>query len=236
MRLQRGTPVAGVDPQTARTIARACHGGWCGAEAIADRLRLPVETVEPWLRWLEDGGCLQRRTAAWSDEAEEWNTTLDGGALTMASFLKPISRARAERLLAGVLERAAQYNADHTKPYVITEIAVFGSYLRPDVTELGDLDLALHHASRRPEFNDPDVLLEYAHASGRTFATFIDRLAWPQEELVRLLRNRSGYINVHTEDVSRFTKQATVVYEFTPQPVRPTDPDAPSPHAWPTGQ
>ena len=41
----------------------------------------------------------------------------------MASCLKPITRAKADTLLAGVLERAAAHNADHSKPYFLTEIA-----------------------------------------------------------------------------------------------------------------
>ena len=54
----------------------------------------------------------------------------------MASFLKPMPRARAEELLAGVLERTDTYNADDSRSLVITKIAVFGSYLRL-ATELG---------------------------------------------------------------------------------------------------
>jgi predicted nucleotidyltransferase len=129
----------------------------------------------------------------------------------MASFLEPISRAR-PKLLAGVLERAAGYNGDDTKPYVITAIAVFGSYLRSDATELGDLDLAVRFTERRPGALDPEAVFAYADASGRNFPTLFATIAWPQMELAQLLRNRSGYINVHTEDPTRFTDDWRVVY------------------------
>ncbi len=167
---------------------------------------------------LAAAGYLQRRDGG-DDGRVEWNTTITGGALTMASFLKPISRARAEKLLAGVLERAGDYNADDAKLYVITEIAVFGSYLRPEATELGDLDLAVKFTGRRPDANEPDTVFAYADASRRTFATLFATIAWPQTEMLQLLRNRSGYINVHTEDITRFTDDWRVVYSHPPAEV-----------------
>lgn len=213
MRLQRGTPVAGVDPETARNIARACHDHWSSTAAIADKLHVPAEELAVMLDQLANGAYLQRRDGGDGGRVE-WNTTITGGALTMASFLKPISRARAEKLLAGVLERAADYNADDGKLYVITEMAVFGSYLRPDAVELGDLDLAVKLTGRRPDANDPDTVFAYADASGRNFPTLFATIAWPQTEMLQLLRNRSGYINVHTEDITRFTDDWRAVYRY----------------------
>jgi predicted nucleotidyltransferase len=218
MRLQRGVSVAGVDPEMARQLARSCHDRWTTTGVLADRVRLPAQAVAPLLRQLADAGFLERRDACWAGETDEWNTTLAGGALTMASFLRPMPRARAERLFAGVLERAVAYNADDSHPLVITQIAVFGSYLRPDATELGDLDLAVECAERRPGSASPVALLEHARASGRRFPNFVAELSWAQAELLRLLRSRSAYINVHTEDVSRFTDDWHVVYTHITEP------------------
>jgi len=41
-----------------------------------------------------------------------WRTTITGNALAQVSFRLPIRRATAERHLAAVIERAAQFNAD----------------------------------------------------------------------------------------------------------------------------
>jgi hypothetical protein len=221
MRLQRGTPVAGVDPETARNIARACHDHWSSTAAIAHQVHVPAEELAVMLDQLADAAYLQRRDGGDGDgdgvewSGVEWNTTITGGALTMASFLKPISRARAEKLLAGVIERAADYNADDAKLYVITEIAVFGSYVRADAVELGDLDLAVKFTGRRDDANNPDTVFTYADASGRNFPTLFATIAWPQTEMLQLLRNRSGYINVHTEDITRFTDDWRVVYRYS---------------------
>lgn len=168
------------------------------------------------LRQLADAGFLERRDATWQGETDdEWTTTISGGALTMASFLKPMPRTRADALLAGVLERAGMYNADATKPLLITQIAVFGSYLRPEVVELGDLDLRVEFAPREPDSASGEALLAFARASGRRFSSFMDELFWAEKEMKQVLRNRSGYINLHTEDISRFTDDWQVAYSHS---------------------
>ena len=94
MRLQRGRPVAGVDPELARNIARACHNHWSSTAAIAEQAR-----------------------------------------------------------------------------------------------------------ARRGRGRD-----------GRNLSTLFATIAWPEMELLQMLRNRSGHINVHTEDITRFTDDWRVVY------------------------
>ena len=154
---------------------------------------MSAEVLAVLLDQLAGAGYLQRRDGRDGHPAE-WNTTLTGGALTMASFLKPISRARAEKLLAEVLERAVEYNADDTKLYVTTEIAVFGSYLHSGATEHGDLDLSVKFTGRRPDANEPGTLFAYADASGRNFPTLLATLAWPQTELLQLLRINKEHV------------------------------------------
>lgn len=212
VRLQREVLIAGIEPQTARRIARACHNGWTSTGDVAAETGLPVNEVGRMLRKLEDAGFLERRNGSRPDQEDEWNTTVAGGALTMAKFLRPITRARAENLLTGVLERAASYDADEEKPYVISEIVVFGSYLRPEVAELGDLDLAVAHAERRPGSATPEVLLDYAYRSGRRFPHIVAAIGWAQSEVLQLLRKRSGYINVHTDDITKITDSWKLVF------------------------
>lgn len=217
MRLQRGGLIAGIEPELARDIARACHHGWVSTSEVAVQLKLSAEDVARKLRSLERAGFLERRDSSFRGssfrgDTDEWSATISGGALTMATFLRPISRARVEKLLAGVLERAAVYDTDDEKPYVITQILVFGSYLRPEVTELGDLDLAVSFGERKPGSTTPEALLDFAHRSGRRFPHIVARLGWAQNELLQVLRKGSGYINVHTEDVSKITDRWQAVY------------------------
>lgn len=57
-----------------------------------------------------------------------------------------------------------------------------------------------------------DALLRYSRSSGRRFPNIVAELACCRTELLQLLRNRSGYINVHTEDISRFINIARPVF------------------------
>jgi hypothetical protein len=59
----------------------------------------------------------------------------------MATFLRPMTRAKAESVLSGVIARAVAYNDDADKLHWIDELVVFGSYLDPENNQIGDLDL-----------------------------------------------------------------------------------------------
>lgn len=70
-------------------------------------------------------------------------TTTRGNVLAQASFRRPITRVTAERHLKAVIQRVADYNADPKYLFYIEQIIVFGSYLNPDVSLLGDIDIAI---------------------------------------------------------------------------------------------
>lgn len=220
MRLQRATDVAGMDPEVERRIVRACHtSGPVPTETVAYLAQMDRGEVEELLERLADAGFLGRRIlrAATDTEAAWWYTTLSGGALANASFLKPIGRAKAQSLLGGVLERARAYNADPDKPLWIERISVFGSFLNAEATTLGDIDLNVVLVDR--ECDDPQATRNrYTRASGRRFMNIVEELAWPETEARRVLKNRSGYISIHQEDLARFTDRSEVVFARSRQP------------------
>lgn len=104
-----------------------------------------------------------------------WESTIKGSALAQASFARPVTRATAERLLAGVIDRAKRFNADGSHLIDIADLVLFGSYLGPDVKRLGELDLGVAFLSRIPDTTAPaderEIRLSYAKASGRGFDT-----------------------------------------------------------------
>ncbi|MCP2286867.1 hypothetical protein APR04_005812 [Promicromonospora umidemergens] len=213
MRLQRGVTVAGIEPGVARALARACLVDWTRTEYIAHVVKVDVTEADRLLHQLESDGYVMQQTREYDGEPEVWwNTTLLGSGLAGASFLKPINRAKAEALLAGVLERAASYNADPDKPVWIERISLFGSLLDQTATDFGDIDLHVV-LEDRAEHDVAEAALAYARASGKSFPSWIDKLFWGQIEAKQILRNRSGYLSIHTEDLSDVTDQLTVVYE-----------------------
>jgi hypothetical protein len=159
-------------------------------------------------------GFLEERERG-ADGERWWRTTIEGNALAMASFNRPIKRSTADSLVAGVVERAARYNENPERPFYVARLRLFGSYLRPDVAELGDVDLELTVGSRDYSANE---LLAYADASGRTFNSHLERISWPRRELVRTLRGRFAALNLAEEDVSALTTDLREIYSFAADP------------------
>jgi len=92
---------------------------------------------------------------------------------------------------------------------------VFGSYLDPAADRLGDLDIAATLARWPPGADTQDwVKRSRAHGrtSGRTFATFVDEMYWPEDDAQMMLRNRSAAINITTEDIRNLTTRCATVY------------------------
>ncbi len=105
-----------------------------------------------------------------------------------------IRRSTADRLLDGVKERIIQANANDSFCYRIKRAVVFGSYVNdPDKDTLGDLDIGIEFEAKYPPNSEEFRNKEMECRSSSWFAA----MAWPKEEVVRYLRNRSGYISIH---------------------------------------
>lgn len=208
MRIARTDIIAGLPSTLARDVTRQYRGqegtsGWA-AEILR---RGGFDDVEGVFSALQAEGYLE----IYREDGEDvwWTNTIKGNALSMASFGKPITRATADRLLAGLVDRAREYNADPGKPMFIQQLRVFGSYLDDSVQHLGDLDVELSYDRR---LTDPKALHDYTSRSGRNFSSFIDRLYWPTKELIMFLRNRSTAISIVVQDIDQFTDNSRVVY------------------------
>ncbi len=99
------------------------------------------------LNQLYRAGYVERDPA--SSDALRWHRTLAGEEFAEARVGPPLSRARAERLLQGVLRRVAAINR---KPYFlcqVTAVGVFGSYLT-EVPVIDELDLVVRIVRKPP--------------------------------------------------------------------------------------
>jgi hypothetical protein len=214
MQLTKGVTVAGLDPKVARSLVRGCMHGPTYERNVAYRAKVDATSAVAGLQLLEAGGFVAHDE---HDGNARWVTTTAGNALAMASFLKPITRARAEELLDAVRVRAAAYNADPLHFLRISRLRVFGSYLDQDAALLGDLDLAIEFLDLGgPQLSTADYAKradDYARASGRRFPTVLDQLGWSRHEAMMLLRARSPYIHVAEEDVERLTDRWETVFE-----------------------
>jgi hypothetical protein len=55
---------------------------------------------------------------------------------------------------------------------------------------------------------------DYSRARERSFNTCVDRLLWLHKALVQHLKNRSAFINITTEDLTRLTDRSETIYSI----------------------
>ncbi|MVM32058.1 hypothetical protein GO755_18555 [Spirosoma sp. HMF4905] len=136
---------------------------------------------------------------------EVWHELLPlGRSLRLARAVPRISRQKADQILAEFMKRVEEVNCNEKYVHKITKVILFGSYIRPDSTDLGDVDIAVEITSK---FNDPEVRRkkgqEYTRAamkSGRHIGGFLEQLCFPESDLKVFLRNKSRYISLHPID------------------------------------
>ena len=132
--------------------------------------------------------------------------SVKGEALVRACAAGSISRKTAERALAGLLERAEQYNSDKNKILTIEAIVIFGSFLSSK-EKLGDLDIAVKCRDRKLNDDRAATALAYAERSGRRFSNFVECICWPNTEVCQILKARKRTIVI--QDWQTFLRLAT---------------------------
>lgn len=125
-----------------------------------------------------------------------------GHRLAAKSMLKRIPRAKAEQIVADLIERAKAINARPELLYGVTEILAFGSYVG-DAATVGDIDVALtyHRKADGKEagrWNDERV---EATASDSVQRDFMKSLRWGHDEVKQLLKARNRYLQFAAVDV-----------------------------------
>lgn len=143
------------------------------------------------------------RRLGWDKTTVPFEHTPRGRSLSLARATSPMSREKAEKLLADFMSRVNTINSSDEYLYKIKKVLVFGSYLRKEVTELGDLDLAVEFAPAYPkpiQVQKEQALVKAAAAAGKRFDRYIDELFYAQSLVQKFLRNKSPYISLHGMD------------------------------------
>jgi hypothetical protein len=132
---------------------------------------------------------------------DRYEITSLGARLCATRFLKPITRSRAEQLVAELLKRVRDVNDRDDLQYRVKQVIAFGSYIAATV-DVADIDLVIDLERKEPP-PGMDVAkwhLEYAVASGRRFGSYLDMLGCSEVEVRRLLKARSPYLAFHDMD------------------------------------
>jgi hypothetical protein len=155
--LKHGEEICGFPAIQAGYAARVIDAWqWCSAGVLAQELQISQHEARALLLALEAGGYLTRHTGqlaadhdgAWLPEEEDgseplllWHlTSPDGMQLAKAHVGSPMSRAAAEALLDGLLDRVRTVNRDPCATHVVESVVLYGSLVDPDREEVTDVD------------------------------------------------------------------------------------------------
>jgi predicted nucleotidyltransferase len=147
-----------------------------------------------------------------TNQENRWYVTTIGNSLAEANAGKPIKRKTAERLVKQFLERVERINDSGEYAFQVKQVIVFGSYVS-DNPDLGDIDFAI---TLKPRYSEQDKQQaienerrKKALEAGKSFKSFLEELIWPQEEVRRILKNRSPYISLHDPEYEKEILETT---------------------------
>lgn len=203
MYVDPSSTIAGIPALRVRTFlrwAKTCQ--FLTLDYFRIRLRLSPVEVTQLVDELLRRDMLEPLSAA--PPGEPWyRVTLAGNSFALASAARPISRTTADRKLSEFLDRVNIVNKGDKYLYRVHRALVFGSYLS-ETPKVNDIDVAVEIG---PRYNDMKLQedcererIEKAEKGGRRFRNFVDRLAWPHDEVLLFLKSRSRAISLHTTD------------------------------------
>jgi predicted nucleotidyltransferase len=202
MRVDPGTTLGGYPVIRVRALVRKLnnHLDW-DLRTVETTFGVGQSEAQNLVRFLEDSGLAKPRRGP---GPKNWTTTQLAQSFAAARAAKSITRATAETALVDLLERIERVNRGHHFLARVTRVIVFGSYLRPEVDRLGDVDVAVE---LEPKEADRQRLrrLNYRRVaqterSGHRFSTVLDReiwWRWWRSEVFRFLKGRSRSISLH---------------------------------------
>jgi predicted nucleotidyltransferase len=126
-----------------------------------------------------------------------YGLTLAGYQLARARIGNPITRAKAQQLLDGVIQRVQAVNANDDWLYWVDELVLFGSFSRDGSEPVGDVDLAIDLRPR--QMTDAEWARRVEEIAARDnvrLATSAARDAFPFKRVSAFLRGPSGRVDL----------------------------------------
>lgn len=208
MNLDRTTVIAGVPAKTVRDAIREMNRhdtngcGWAVAD-LAAHMKISATHAEWLCETLEGQSVLERKPqpdARWHKPGMYYAVSQSGTRFINATMLKRIDRTRVDKLIAELLRRVGEINANNDLCHFVNEIRLFGSALNSKAKDFGDIDICYVLARRKlpPDRKSwSDWNFARAALSGQRNSLFIDRLTYGHTEVMRILKHRSPYLSLH---------------------------------------
>ncbi len=201
MRIDPKSLIGGFPAVLVRKVVRHLGSGTFYADTLQRVAHLDGQQAAALIAAMKKAGLVKANSGRLRGT---WSTTQLALRLGAASAAKPISRETAERALEEFLERVKEVNGNAYYLARISKVVVFGSYLRPEVDRLGDVDIAVE---LRPKEPDPAKRREATNRrlaeTGHRVQSFLQREFWWRGEVLHFLKARSRAISLHDYGVEK---------------------------------
>jgi predicted nucleotidyltransferase len=216
LRLDRNATIAGQPIRRVRDLLRRIAGAHWNNLEIAECLGIQIVEVNFVIGEMVERGLLEE-CDPWPGEATPLYTCGPKGGpprLASARLLRPITRAKADSIIAALLQRVESVNARADLLERVREVRVFGSYLE-ERDDLGDVDVAVKTERKvLPGKKWVDESLRRADVSGRAFSSFLERITYGHTEIMRLLKAHNPYLSLHPmDDLENIGAPSRVIFE-----------------------
>ncbi|HYX38928.1 MAG TPA: nucleotidyltransferase domain-containing protein [Oligoflexus sp.] len=200
MRISSKEKIAQMPALEARKILRLFRDNNCHQPVEGIAYRLKIDNNEEALRLLDaltHEGYLDRTH-------EGYFPTPKGNSLALASANPPIKRARAEKMVAEMLERIQKINTNPDYLWRVALVVVFGSFVRGEEL-LSDVDVGVRLVRRPGLANEvygqqSKERVELARKQGKRFGSYIDEIVWPSTEVWNAVKSRTIGLSLHDMD------------------------------------
>lgn len=153
----------------------------------------------------------------------QYETSQKGRQLAAANLTKRFDRAKADKEVAALIERANEINRRDELVFFVAKISAFGSYVT-DSDDLGDIDLVIETVPRRDGHTDESHYR--ADNSGKAL-DWSSSLYYGQREVLQLLRSRKARLSfAYASTVERLNTKTLVLFEWHPSAERRAEMEA----------
>lgn len=147
----------------------------------------------------------------------KYKVTIKGNSLAQVKFVKRMDKAKADKVFNEFMKRVSEINEDESSIYRVSKLYLFGSYLNPEAEDYGDIDIAYeleHKINDDKKFLEASQrIIDNAKAYGKVFSSFLDEVCYPENLILRYLKNRSPYISLHRmEDIKTLSAPHKQIY------------------------
>src|SRR5580704_4597984 len=201
LRLDKNATIAGQPIKRVRELLRRMGSAHWSHREIADFFHIDDLKAHALIDEMAVRGFLQESERRPGNSSRFYECGPQGSRLASARLLKPITRQKADVIIARLLERVEMVNARPELLERVCEARVFGSYLE-ERDDFGDIDVAVsterkeesgkdwvRESLRRPKFPRP------------SFTSTLVRLLYANPKFWRLRRGATNFLSRKTRKI-----------------------------------